>query len=89
MVSKKELRIEVLMLAEEIHVKPQQIRIRAMKSKIGSCSPGKILTFNSSVLDLDYSSRKEVIVHELLHLRYRNHGKVFKIMLQSYMAGKK
>ena len=30
--------------------------------------------------------RREVIVHELLHLKISNHGKVFKALLKAYLA---
>lgn len=84
MVSKEEFKKEVMELAREINAKPKQVRVRSMKSKIGSCSPNKIITFNQSVLELASAKRKEAIVHELLHLRYRNHGKMFKTLLKTY-----
>ena len=68
---------EVWRLAEQIHARP-------MKSKMGSCSQRKVITFNSSVLTLDDLLRKEAIIHELLHLRYRSHGKMFKALLRVY-----
>lgn len=85
MVSKEEFKEEVRRIAREIHANPKQIRIRPMKSKIGSCSPSKIITFNESLLEFDISLRKEAIIHELLHLRYRNHGKMFRVLLNTYM----
>ena len=84
MVSKSEFKEEVNRIAENIKVKPRQIRVRSMKSRIGSCSPHKTITFSTSVLGLTESLRKEAIVHELLHLRYKNHGKMFKVMLKTY-----
>ena len=83
MVSKEEFKKEVWEIAEEIHAKPKQIRIRKMKSKVGSCSPNKIITFSSKVLSLTENLRKEAIVHELLHLRYKNHGKLFSSVLRA------
>lgn len=85
MVSKEEFKKEFWQIAEEIHAKPQQIRVRHMRSKIGSCSPKKIITFDISVLTMDENYRKEAIIHELLHLRYRNHGKMFKEVLKVYI----
>ena len=85
MVSKEEFKEEVWEIAEEIHAKPKQIRVRSMKSKVGSCTPKKIITFDSSVLSLDVNFRREAIIHELLHLRYRNHGKLFKAALRAYL----
>jgi predicted metal-dependent hydrolase len=32
------------------------------------------------------SVRAEVIVHELLHLKVPNHGKIFKALLRAYLA---
>ena len=32
------------------------------------------------------SLRAEVIVHELLHLKVPNYGKVFKALLRAYLA---
>ena len=84
MVSKEEFREEVRRAAIEIHARPRQIRIRTMKKKIGSCSPGRIVTFNETVVEFDDPLRKEAIIHELLHLRYRNHGKMFRTMLKRY-----
>ena len=85
MVSKEDFKKEVWKLASEINAKPKQIRIRSMSRKFGSCSPSKIITFNRNLLDTDYSTRKEAILHELLHLRYKNHGKLFKMTLIAYM----
>lgn len=85
MVSKEEFKEEVKMLAIEINVKPRQIRIRDMRSKLGSCSKGKVLTFAVSALDLEGKERKQLILHELLHLRYKNHGKMFKSLLKTYL----
>lgn len=85
MVSKEEFKREVWAIAEEVHARPKQIRLRAMKSKFGSCSSGKVVTFNSSILQYDDAIRKEVIVHELLHIRYKNHGKLFKTMMKEYL----
>jgi hypothetical protein len=31
-------------------------------------------------------ARKEIIIHELLHLKVPNHGKLFKALLKAYMA---
>ena len=32
------------------------------------------------------SSRAKIIVHELLHLKVPNHGKVFRALLKAYLA---
>lgn len=86
MVSKEEFKKEVWQIAEEINAKPVQIQIRHMKSKIGSCTPRKTIIFDCSVLTFEILERRKVIVHELLHLRYRNHSKIFKLLLKEYVT---
>ncbi|MEM0135026.1 MAG: M48 family metallopeptidase [Thermoplasmatales archaeon] len=86
MVSKEEFKDEVWEIAAEIHAVPRQIRVMNMKRKIGSCSSKKIITFDISILNFEGSLRREVIVHELLHLRYQNHGKLFQAVLKSYLS---
>lgn len=85
MVSKEEFKREVWKFAEDINAKPKQIRLRDMKLKKGSCSRKKIITFDKSLLNMDPSLRREAIIHELLHLRYKNHGKMFKEVLKAYL----
>ena len=85
MVSKKEFKEEVRSLAKRINAVPKQVRICSLKGKIGSCSPSKVISFDIGVLELDPVSRREAIVHELLHIRYKNHGKLFKMMLATYI----
>jgi len=70
--------------ATEIGVNPKEIHLRHMKNKIASCSSKGRLTFDPSLLggSIEYIDR--VIVHELLHLKYPNHGKMFKSMFSYY-----
>jgi len=43
------------------------------------------LTFDTSLLEKPVKSRDEVILHELLHLKSPNHGRMFKTLLNIYM----
>jgi predicted metal-dependent hydrolase len=65
--------------------KIKAIHLRHMKRKIASCSSKGILTFNPSILDKPKKEMDYIIVHELLHLRYQNHGKMFKHLLNLYV----
>lgn len=71
--------------ADEIGVSPKEIHIRKMTNKWASCSTRGRLTFAKDLLDESDEKQKEVIVHELLHLRYPDHGKMFKATLKSYL----
>lgn len=77
---------EVLAWAKRIGVEPKEIRIRQMKNKWASCSSNGRLTFNSEILKQPANFRREAIVHELLHLKVPNHGKLFKSLMQTYLS---
>lgn len=77
---------EVLTWAKRIGVEPMEIRLRLMKSKWASCSSNGRLTFNSEILEQPASFRREAIVHELLHLKVPNHGKLFKNLVKAVLS---
>ncbi len=58
-----------------------------MSKKWASCSPAGRVYFASDLLDESPRFRDVVIVHELLHLRIQNHGKLFKSLLNSFVPG--
>lgn len=79
-------RAEVRTWARRLGVEPASIRLMPMRRKWASCSPAGHLTFNTALLDQPAEVRSEVIVHELLHLRLRNHGRLFRALLRAYLA---
>ena len=87
MITKSELKQEVDGWAREIGLSFSEIHVRAMKRKLASCSSKGRLTFDSSLLEQPKEFRSEVIVHELVHLRIPNHGKMFKAVMKSYLRG--
>ena len=76
---------EVASWAERIGVSYKEIHLRPMKNKWGSCSNRGRLTFDTGLLCQPASFRAEIIVHELLHLKVPNHGRVFEALLRSYL----
>jgi hypothetical protein len=79
-------RAEVEVWARRLGVHPKEIRLRLMKRKWASCSAHGRLTFNSEILKEPARFRAEAIVHELLHLKVPNHGKLFRALLRSHLA---
>ena len=77
---------EVNAWAKRIGVEPKEVHVRAMKKKWASCSSKGRLTFSTDLLGEPASFRREVIAHELLHLKVPNHGKVFRSLLKAYLA---
>ena len=79
---------EVSAWARRIGEEPREVRIRPMKRKWASCSTSRRLTFDVDLLHQPAAFRAEVIVHELLHLKVPNHGKLFKALVSSYLSQK-
>jgi predicted metal-dependent hydrolase len=71
--------------AERIRVKPRQLRLQAMRRKWASCSTTGTVSFSLDLLAQPAQFREYVIVHELLHLKVPNHGKLFKSLLRAYL----
>lgn len=78
---------EVERWAGRLKVRPTQIRIQRMTRKWASCSPRGRVSFNSELPIKSRRIREIIIVHELLHLKVPNHGKLFKSLLRAYLPG--
>jgi predicted metal-dependent hydrolase len=85
MVSASEFKKEVSNWAQTIGVTPKEVHLRDISNKWASCSSKGRLTFSYRLLDELAENRSKVIVHELLHLKYPNHGKMFKTLYASYL----
>jgi len=75
----------VLEWAVLARVSPDQIRVQPMRRKWASCSMRGWCTFASDLLDEAPAFQDYVILHELLHLKIRNHGPVFRSLLTVLM----
>lgn len=88
MISPDELKNSVREWAKEIGVIPKEIHLRKMNRKMASCSSKGRLTFSLALLQEPMEVRAEAIVHELLHLKYPNHGKMFNYLLATHLQNK-
>lgn len=79
------LKAQVAEWALKIRVKPRQVRLQKMRRKWASCSTAGTVSFSTEVLSQPPAFREYVIVHELLHLKVPNHGKLFKTLLRAYL----
>ena len=71
--------------ARKIDVSPKEIHLRSMKNKWASLSGSGRLTFNTELLDMEINFCNYVIVHELLHMKIPNHGKLFKSLMLAFL----
>ncbi|MBI3979890.1 MAG: M48 family metallopeptidase [Chloroflexi bacterium] len=79
-------RAEVRAWALRLGVEPQEIHIRPMKRKWASCSSTGRLSFSTDLLRQPAAFRAEAIVHELLHLKVPNHGRLFRSLARAHLA---
>ncbi|MBI5901583.1 MAG: M48 family metallopeptidase [Rhodocyclales bacterium] len=59
--------------------------VRAMQSRWGSLSPAGTMTLNANLVRAPRACIEYVVVHELCHLRHRNHDAAFYRMLEQQM----
>jgi len=81
------LKRRTLEWAVKLRVNPRVVRVQDMRHKWGSCSTKGTVTLASDLVHAEPRFRDHVIVHELLHLRVRNHGRLFKALLSAYVPG--
>ena len=80
-----EFKAEVQRWAARIGVQPRRVQVQPMTKKWASCSSSGRVCFSTDLLLEEAVFRETVIVHELLHLRVPNHGKLFKSLLKAYL----
>jgi predicted metal-dependent hydrolase len=86
MISPESFKKSVLSWAQTCGVEVKELHLRKMKNKWASCSSRGRLTFDRSILRQSKEERTKIIVHELLHLKYPNHGKMFRALLKAYTS---
>jgi predicted metal-dependent hydrolase len=84
---KAEFKQRVLEWAEKLDVTASSVVVRSMKTKWASCSTSGRLTFDASLLNLSEELQDYVIVHELLHFRIPNHGRLWKSLMRAHLGG--
>ena len=69
--------------AVKLEVNPTDILVTELPSKWGTCSSSGVITLSAELTGLPEQFRDYSIVHELLHLRYPNHGTTFNKLLDA------
>jgi len=54
-----------------------RVFVKNQKTLWGSCSSANNINLNANLVRLPGELRDYVIVHELVHTRHKNHGKIF------------
>jgi predicted metal-dependent hydrolase len=83
----QQLRHRALEWSLKLRVSPRAVRLQKMQTKWGSCSTRGTVTLASDLAEEPREFQDFVIVHELLHLRLPNHGRLFKAVLSAHVPG--
>lgn len=60
-----------------MEVQPAGITITGARTRFGSCSPKNRLSFSFRLMEYPREAIEYVVVHELAHIRHKNHGAQF------------
>lgn len=73
-------------IAQKMEVDLKSLYIRPMKNKWASCSTDGNLNFNKELIQIEKDLGEYVIVHEMLHFKVPNHGKLWKSLMRAYLG---
>ena len=65
---------------------PSGIRLRTASTRWGSCNPGGVIMINRRLVHAPKSVVEYVVVHEMVHLRHRNHSNKFWKAVESILG---
>ena len=71
--------------SEKMGVRPTGLKITAARKRYGSCSGKNSLCFSCFLMDCPEEAIDLVVVHELCHIREKNHGPRFYALLGQYL----
>ena len=71
--------------SEKLGVAPTRVLTRDQRQRWGSCAPDGTIRFNWRVVMTEPSLIDYVVLHELLHLKVRNHGREFWAQMAAFM----
>ena len=71
--------------ARQIGVEPAGVKITSARTRFGSCSGKNSLCFSCFLMQQPEAAIDLVVVHELCHIREKNHGPAFYALLARYL----
>lgn len=79
------LRERVYIYAPKVNAHPSRIVVKRQSKRWGSCTKDKVVAFNYKIIMAPMSVVDYVVVHELCHMRMRNHSPDFWVLLRSVL----
>lgn len=81
-VATRELPERLRGLADPFGLAVTRVTVRSQQTRWGSCSPTGAIALNWRLVQMPDSVRDYVLIHELMHLRERNHGRRFWALVE-------
>jgi len=75
----------VEIFSHQMNLYPSQLKFRKNKSRWGSCSFNNTINLNIYLMRLPSKLIEYVIVHELAHIRHKNHQKNFWVLVEQFI----
>lgn len=76
---------KVALWARRMGVTPTGVKITSARKRYGSCSGKNSLCFSCFLMNCPEPAIDLVVVHELCHIRVKNHGPAFYTLLERYL----
>lgn len=71
--------------SRQMGVSPTGLKITTARKRYGSCSGKNSLCFSCFLMEYPEAAIDLVVVHELCHIREKNHGPKFYALLEQYL----
>ena len=71
--------------SRQMGVQPTGLRITSARTRHGSCSAKNSLCFSWRLMQYPPEAVEAVVVHELAHIRHKNHGAAFYAEVERYL----
>lgn len=73
---------KVALWGEKMGLRPAGVKITSARTRYGSCSGKNSLCFSCFLVNCPEAAIDLVVVHELCHIRVKNHGPAFYALLE-------
>lgn len=71
--------------AAQMGLHPTGMRITSARTRFGSCSASNRICFSWRLMQYPDAAVDYVVVHELAHIREKNHGRAFYALVEQYL----
>lgn len=83
--AKAELPPLIAYWAKRMGVQPTGFRVTSARTRFGSCSGKNSLNFSLFLMDYPPAAIEAVVVHELAHIRHKDHSKAFYAEVEHFL----